>query len=302
MRNRSTCATREALLPIWYVLNLTVQAAALVLMAGGDALGERLWIGGGVGAVSLIFAMEYLGARAFGHALPDATGVYIREQAARVAHGYPLTRRGYYLAHALGCWVVFGVGAIVAAHALGSSLRAHVGALQRAGDVVLRWPAGARVLGAFALLDCWSYFRHRIEHAGGERNLLWRLVHRWHHTPDHIDLWTGMVVHPLEAMLVFLVPCTLFAALGLARWELLFLFTLFLLITVPQHMNSGWTAGPVGVVLQGPDAHVRHHSLAYPERNANFADCLTLWDRLFGTYVRPPRETFVGPFGLGDAP
>jgi hypothetical protein len=29
-------------------------------------------------------------------------------------------------------------------------------------------------------------------------------------------------------------------------------FALFLVVTMPQHMNSGWTAGAVGAVFRGP--------------------------------------------------
>jgi sterol desaturase/sphingolipid hydroxylase (fatty acid hydroxylase superfamily) len=32
-------------------------------------------------------------------------------------------------------------------------------------------------------------------------------------------------------------------------------------------------------------------------RNANYADCLTVWDRLFGTWRPAARTVFRGPFG-----
>jgi hypothetical protein len=42
---------------------------------------------------------------------------------------------------------------------------------------------------------------------------------------------------------------------------------------------------PVVITL---DLHL-HHSIAYNEANANFGAVLSVWDRLFGTYVRLPR-------------
>lgn len=291
---------RVTVLPLWYLVNLAVQTTAFARMTSGDPSGWYLWMVGVVVACSLMYALELVGAWLFG-GRTDAAARFFRGQAERIVRGYSLARRAFYLAQGVGCWLVFGVSSILAAHALGSALLAHVDVLRDAADALASWPAGVRVLVALVLLDGWSYLRHRMEHAGGETNLLWRLVHRWHHLPDRIDLWTGMVVHPVEATLVLFVPCTVFAALGFASWELFFLFTSFILIALPQHMNSGWTAGPIGAILQGPEAHVRHHSLVYRERNQNFADCFTLWDRLFGTYAPPPRGTFVGPFGLDDA-
>ncbi len=35
--------------------------------------------------------------------------------------------------------------------------------------------------------------------------------------------------------------------------------------------------------------HRVHHSVARPETDSNYGSCLSLWDRLFGTYVAQPR-------------
>jgi sterol desaturase/sphingolipid hydroxylase (fatty acid hydroxylase superfamily) len=35
--------------------------------------------------------------------------------------------------------------------------------------------------------------------------------------------------------------------------------------------------------------HLVHHSIAYDEANANFGAVLSVWDRLFGTYLRLTR-------------
>jgi len=43
---------------------------------------------------------------------------------------------------------------------------------------------------------------------------------------------------------------------------------------------------PVVITL---DLHLVHHSISYDEANANFGAVLSVWDRLFGTYVRLPR-------------
>jgi hypothetical protein len=45
------------------------------------------------------------------------------------------------------------------------------------------------------------------------------------------------------------------------------------------------------------DLHLVHHSIWYDEANANFGAVLSVWDRLFGTYLRLPRV-----FGVSELP
>ncbi|MCC7535957.1 MAG: sterol desaturase family protein [Deltaproteobacteria bacterium] len=289
-------ALRHVALPVWYLAGL----AGLVVVHGlvqRDAwLGTAAWLGVVTLASALLFALEMLGPRWLADD-DDGAAAYLRAQLERVSRGYSARHRAAFLGQALLCWMLCGLATVVLAHWLGAWLLRSSVTLRSAADVVIAWPPRVRVLVAFVLLDAWSYARHRIEHANGERGVLWRLVHRWHHTPTEIDLWTGMVVHPIEAVLVFAVPCAALAALGFERWELSFLFTQFLMITMPQHMNSGWTAGALGAVIHGPEAHTRHHSTDPAIRNANFGDCLTVWDRIFGTYRKPPPDVFQGPYG-----
>lgn len=254
------------------------------------------WLGGvGLGMGSL-FVLEGVGPRVLAPADPDLGAHLLGDFGPRL-WGYSWARRTRWLFDATLCWFVAGVTTIV-----GSSLLGH--ALAEAASVPALfdgWPPLLRLLVAFLLMDVHSYFRHRLEHAGGERSWMWRRVHRYHHEPVVMDLWAGMQVHWLEALLVFGPPCLLLSALGFATWELLFLFTLFLLITATQHVGSGWTSGPImGPIFQGPDAHLRHHSVVQRDRLENLADCLTLWDRLFGTWA-PPRPGFRGPYGPGDS-
>jgi sterol desaturase/sphingolipid hydroxylase (fatty acid hydroxylase superfamily) len=42
-------------------------------------------------------------------------------------------------------------------------------------------------------------------------------------------------------------------------------------------------------VLVTPDMHRTHHSVIEAERNSNYGFCLSVWDRLLGTYTRAPR-------------
>lgn len=291
---------RRTALPAWYLVATGGMIAVYPAMEALPRLVPVLWFGHLVLVSSVLFAMEVFGARRFAASSEGDDAEYLRRQSHRVVEGYSLAARVRYIADATACWLVFGIATVVLAAALGGAMLEASPALQGAAAAVRAWPAVLRVGLAFALLDLWSYWRHRVEHARGEDNFLWRQVHRRHHVPDEIDLWTGMIVHPVESVLVFGLPCTLFAAVGFERWELLWMFSFFLTITMPQHMNSGWQIGALGAVIHGPEAHTRHHSAVRQRRLENLADCFTVWDRIFGTWVVAPSRPFAGPYGLGD--
>ena len=44
------------------------------------------------------------------------------------------------------------------------------------------------------------------------------------------------------------------------------------------------------LVFVTPDMHRVHHSQEHREGNSNFSNMLSVWDRLFGTYVDQPAE------------
>jgi sterol desaturase/sphingolipid hydroxylase (fatty acid hydroxylase superfamily) len=290
---------RPVVLPGIYASSLSAMLAVYVLERDDSPLATPLWIGAVLAEATALFGLEMVGARICAGLVPPDDAAFLASQEARV-RGYAVSRRAYYLGQAAMCWFVTGIATVVLSAWLGAAARAHASVLQRAAAVVTGAHPALRIGVAFLLLDLWSYGRHRLEHARGETGVLYRWVHGWHHRPEAMDLYTGSQVHPLEAVLVFAVPCFVYAALGWQRWELLYLFTLFLVITAPQHQDSGFSAGPFGVVFHGPEVHNRHHSVRFEERNTNFADCLALWDRLFGTYVPPGHTPFRGPFGPGS--
>ncbi len=291
-------AVHRTALPLLYSASLSALWAVHVLSLRGSRLALPLWVAVVVVESMVRLGLEQFGGRLVSAQLPRESAAFLDEHT-RTVSSYSIARRAYYLGLAGVCWFVCGIGTVVLFAWLGASLRARVDVLARVAVAVAELPASVRTLVCFLGLDLWSYFRHRIEHMRGERGVLYRWVHRFHHLPEEMNMYTGSQVHPIESVLVFAVPCFALGALGWERWELLFLLTLFLVITMPQHLNSGFSAGPFAVLFHGPEAHTRHHSVDYEQRNANYADCLTLWDRLFGTYVAPGPAPFPGPFGPG---
>ena len=287
---------RGVALPAWYAAVLAGLLLAGALRAQWPVASAVIWLTTALCSMVSLLLLELLGARAF--AGRGVEGSFLERQAS-IVFEYSAAQRAWYLAHAMGCWVLVGLLSVLGFRALGEHLAFAAAAPIHAG--VRELPALVQVGLAFLLLDGWSYLRHRAEHAGAESGLLWRAVHRYHHTSTHLSVWAGMLVHPLEAVFVVAVPMTLLGALGVAPWEVLMAFSGFMLVVMPQHMNSGWTIGRLACVIHGPEAHTRHHSIDFDTRNMNFADCLTLWDRLGGTWAPASPSLFTGPFGIACA-
>jgi sterol desaturase/sphingolipid hydroxylase (fatty acid hydroxylase superfamily) len=160
------------------------------------------------------------------------------------------------------------------------------------------------VLG-FLVLDLWSYLVHRAQHAVP---ILWRL-HALHHSDPDVDWSTGVRNHPIEALiasgaawavvLVLAIPGPVVAA---------HVATAFVLMSA-THGNVRWPqwAEKLQTVVITLDLHLVHHSIVYEEANANFGQVFSVWDRIFGTFVRPTRarveQICFGVDGLprGDA-
>lgn len=279
--NREGISGQTTILPIWYLGTLGGLAGSYALMAHGNDAGRTMCLLTLLVAMPLLFVIEHTGRQRFS----------IPEPSARSAE------RAWLFGQAFLFWIFLGVAVVLGSHFAGHAVLGSMHAFSLLAGWMAAWPPVARMVIAFLLLDLWSYTRHRLEHAAGERNPLWRYIHWRHHVPTDVNLWTGMMIHGMEVILVFAAPCFLFGALGFAQWEVLFLFCIFLTITSPQHMNSGYTSGAFRHIIHGPEAHIRHHAANYKTRNANFADCLTIWDRLFGTFVATGDNIFSGPFG-----
>jgi sterol desaturase/sphingolipid hydroxylase (fatty acid hydroxylase superfamily) len=151
-------------------------------------------------------------------------------------------------------------------------------------------------LGVFAI-DLIFYVGHRLSH---ELPFLWRL-HRVHHSDQHVDATTALRFHPLQPLVdrvvavvgfvgIFGVPVESFAIYGAYHMWNSYLQHSRLLLPARLERWLGW-------VVITPRAHLIHHSPRIEETNSNYSFCLSIWDRLFGTY-RMDME--VRPVGLPE--
>ena len=153
---------------------------------------------------------------------------------------------------------------------------------------------------AFLILD----FAVWLEHVASHRfSLLWRL-HRMHHADEGFDLTTALRFHPLEIVLSMLWKAAIILALGAPPLAVL-LFEIVLNgaamfnhanIRLPDRLDR-----MLRRIVVTPDMHRVHHSVVPRETHSNFGFNLSIWDRLFATYVPTPAAGHEGmEIGLPD--
>jgi sterol desaturase/sphingolipid hydroxylase (fatty acid hydroxylase superfamily) len=148
-------------------------------------------------------------------------------------------------------------------------------------------PGWAAVLLGALLLDLVIYFQHVLFHAVP---MLARL-HAVHHADPDFDLTTGIRFHPVEMLLSALIKFAAVVALGAPVLAVLVFEVLLNGTAMFNHANVSlptWLEPWVRRVLVTPDMHRVHHSVIESERNSNYGFCLSVWDRLLGTYTPAP--------------
>lgn len=142
------------------------------------------------------------------------------------------------------------------------------------------------VLG-FLLVDLFQYAMHFISH---KVTLLWRL-HAIHHSDEHVTAASSILHHPLEIITAYGIILFLYVIFGIPILVIAFYGLLNAIHSVFCHANIALPRRldtALRLVIVTPDMHRTHHSIRMDEGNSNFGQILTIWDRLFGTYVAHP--------------
>lgn len=138
------------------------------------------------------------------------------------------------------------------------------------------------------ILDFAIWLQHLITH---KVPILWRL-HRVHHADVDMDVTTAIRFHPVEIALSMLLKIGLVYLLGPAAIAVV-LFEIILNGTAMfNHSNLAlprWLDSAVRKVLVTPDMHRVHHSVHRSEHDSNYGFSLSIWDKLFGTYIAEPK-------------
>jgi sterol desaturase/sphingolipid hydroxylase (fatty acid hydroxylase superfamily) len=146
---------------------------------------------------------------------------------------------------------------------------------------------------AFLALDCAIYWQHRLFH---RVPALWRL-HRVHHADTAFDVTLAVRFHPIEIALSMAIKLAVVAALGATPLAVL-LFEVALsagaLFTHADLRLPARLERALRWIVVTPYMHRVHHSVHRDETDSNFSFHLSLWDRVFGSYVDAPRDGHAG--------
>ncbi|WP_298802880.1 sterol desaturase family protein [uncultured Lentibacter sp.] len=153
-------------------------------------------------------------------------------------------------------------------------------------------PGWLEIVLAVLLFDFAIWLQHLVTH---KVPLLWRL-HRVHHADTEIDVTTAIRFHPVEIALSMGLKIGLVYLLGPAALAII-LFEIMLNGTAMfNHSNLAlprWLDRGLRLVLVTPDMHRVHHSVHRAEHDSNYGFALSIWDRLFRTYIAEPKDGHI---------
>ena len=162
------------------------------------------------------------------------------------------------------------------------------------------WSPTLRIGLGIVLLDfSIGYLSHRTLHMS---SFLWRF-HRIHHCDDFVDVTTTYRTHPVETVWRFLFSVVPVWLIGIPAQAVVIQRLLQAGFGVTEHSNVRLPPAVDRVlskVLVTPNVHKVHHSRLLDETNSNYANVLTVWDRLLGTFTSSDRAYDV-VYGLDDA-
>lgn len=157
----------------------------------------------------------------------------------------------------------------------------------------LELPLWVKVLSTLILLDLIIYFQHAMFHV---LPVMWRF-HRVHHSDLDCDVTTGLRFHPVEILLSILIKISAIVTLGAPVLSVILFELMLNLMSMFTHSNIRLNSTFERVLrwfVVTPDMHRVHHSVRENETNSNFSFNLSLWDRIFATYMAEPKAGHQG--------
>ncbi|MFV2056428.1 MAG: sterol desaturase family protein [Thiohalomonadales bacterium] len=155
------------------------------------------------------------------------------------------------------------------------------------------FPFWTKLLIAIILLDLSIFLQHCLFHA---IPVLWR-VHRVHHSDLDCDVSTGLRFHPIEIILSILIKMIVIVMLGAPVLAVIIFEAVLNFMSMFSHSNIQLNRKFEKILrcfVVTPDMHHLHHSAQENETNSNFGFNISLWDRVFGTYIAEPSEGQLG--------
>lgn len=134
----------------------------------------------------------------------------------------------------------------------------------------------------------WAHHRYRP---------LWAL-HAMHHSTGRFYTLNNFRFHPFNHALNHLAMILPLLWIGIAVEAILIYTALSLPVLLLQHANIGFDFGRLNLLFNTNDLHRWHHSARPGEGVMNLGRALVIWDRAFGTYLRPEPAKAPARIGL----
>ena len=151
------------------------------------------------------------------------------------------------------------------------------------------WRLWLEITLAIIVLDMMIYWQHVATH---HIPFLWAL-HKVHHADRDIDVTTGSRFHPIEIGLSLIYQMGLVILLGAPVLAVIIFEIILNGCAMFNHSNVKLPLRFDRIMrrfIVTPDMHRVHHSTVISETNSNYGFSLSLWDRLFGSYIDQPSK------------
>jgi len=139
------------------------------------------------------------------------------------------------------------------------------------------------------LLDLAVYWQHVASH---KIPIIWAF-HKMHHADRDIDATTGIRFHPVEIVLSMAYKMLIVLILGPHVVGVILFEVILNGSAMFNHANLRlplWLDKVVRLVFVTPDMHRVHHSVIARETNSNYGFNLSMWDKIFGSYIDQPKD------------
>ncbi len=146
---------------------------------------------------------------------------------------------------------------------------------------------------AFIILDFAVWLEHVASH---KVPIFWR-IHRVHHADTGFDVTTALRFHPVEIVLSMFWKAFVIILIGPPVLSVLIFEIVLNGSAMFNHANIKlplWADRLMRFAIVTPDMHRIHHSIEVSETNSNYGFNLSIWDRLFRTYVDQPKSGYDG--------
>lgn len=141
-----------------------------------------------------------------------------------------------------------------------------------------------RVILEIIILDFIIYIQHVLFHS---IPILWRL-HQMHHADLELDVTSGIRFHPIEIIISMGIKFASIYFLGVLPISVLLFEVILNGMAMFNHSNI-YLPRAIDDILKWifvtPSMHRIHHSVNPKEHHTNYGFNLSIWDRLFGTFV-----------------